>query len=240
MIDLHYWPTPNGWKVAIMLEECALPYRLVPVNIGKGEQFHARFIAISPNNRMPAIVDHAPADRGPALSVFESGAILIYLAEKTGLFLPGAMRQRNTTLQWLMWQIGGLGPMAGQLGHFLLYAPERIAYAQSRYADEVDRLYGVLDRQLQQTGAHVAGTPYTIADMAIFPWIRIHRKQQIDLARFPHVQRWYELLLQRPPVQRALALGRELRADTLTDAARQALFGQTADSVRDHHPQNPS
>lgn len=222
-----------------MLEECALPYRIVPVNIGKGEQFHAPFIAISPNNRMPAIVDHAPDDRGAALSVFESGAILLYLAEKTGRFLPVALRERSIALQWLMWQMGGLGPMAGQLGHFLLYAPQPIPYAQQRYADEVDRLYGVLDRQLQRTGAHVAGSEYTVADMAIFPWIRIHRKQRIDLARFPHVQRWYTLLYRRPAVQRALALGRELRADTLTDEARQALFGQTADSVR-ANPPDPS
>lgn len=234
MIDLHYWPTPNGWKIAIMLEECALPYRMLPVDIGKAEQFHARFLAISPNNRMPAIVDHAPADGGAALSVFESGAILLYLAEKTGRFLPGALRERSMAMQWLMWQMGGLGPMAGQLGHFLLYAPERIPYAQQRYADEVDRLYGVLDRQLQRTGAHVAGTDYTVADMAILPWVRIHRKQQIDLERFPHVRRWYRQLFPRPAVQRALALGRELRADTLSDEARKALFGQTADSVRDN------
>jgi GSH-dependent disulfide-bond oxidoreductase len=238
MIDLHYWPTPNGWKIAIMLEECALPYRVRPVDIGKGEQFHAEFLAISPNNRMPAIVDHAPADHGPALSVFESGAILLYLAEKTGRFLPTAMRERSTVVQWLMWQMGGLGPMAGQLGHFRLYAPEPIAYATQRYADEVDRLYGVLDRRLEHTGAHVAGHDYTIADMAIFPWVRIHRKQQVDLARFPHVARWYAAVYERPAVLRALAVGRELRADSLTDAARKALFGQTADSVRHNQAGN--
>lgn len=236
MIDLYYWPTPNGWKVAIMLEECGLAYRMVPVNIGKGEQFHAHFLAISPNNRMPAIVDHAPPDHGDAHSVFESGAILIYLAEKTGRFLPAHLRERGMVLQWLMWQMGGLGPMAGQLGHFLLYAPEPIEYARRRYAAEVDRLYGVLDRQLARTGAYVAGTAYTIADMAIFPWIRIHRKQQVDLARFTHLARWYDVVLQRPAVGRALALGRDLRADTLTDEARKALFGQTADLLPKDKP----
>ncbi len=234
MIDLYYWPTPNGWKISIMLEECALPYRMVPVNIGKGEQFHEKFLAIGPNNRMPVIVDHAPSDAGAAFPVFESGAILIYLAEKTGRFLPAGLRERHTALQWLMWQMGGLGPMAGQLGHFLLYAPEPLPYAQRRYADEVDRLYGVLDRQLARTGAHVAGDDYTIADMAIFPWIRIHRKQQVDLARFAHVAHWYDTVFARPAVQRALDLGKELRAHTLTDEARKALFGQTADSLRQH------
>lgn len=239
MIDLYYWPTPNGWKVSIMLEECDVPYRMVPVNIGKGEQFHAQFLAISPNNRMPAIVDHVPSDHGAALSVFESGAILIYLAEKTGRFLPAGLRERSLVLQWLMWQMGGLGPMAGQLGHFLLYAPEPIVYAQRRYADEVDRLYGVLDKQLAQTEAYVAGAHYTIADMAIFPWIRIHRKQQVDLARFAHVTRWYNTVFQRPAVVRALALGKALRADTLTDDARKALFGQTAASVRQDMKDKP-
>lgn len=240
MIDLYYWPTPNGWKVAIMLEECALPYRLIPVNIGKGEQFHAKFLAIGPNNRMPVIVDHAPSDNDDrAFGVFESGAILIYLAEKTGRFLPEGLRERHTVLQWLMWQMGGLGPMAGQLGHFLLYAPEPIEYARRRYADEVDRLYGVLDTRLAQTGAYVAGDDYTIADMAIFPWIRIHRKQQVELARFAHVARWYDTVFQRPAVQRGLALGKELRADTLTDEARKALFGQTADSLREDRRLTP-
>ena len=239
MIDLYYWPTPNGWKISIMLEECGLPFRMVPVNIGKGEQFHEKFLAVGPNNRMPVIVDHAPADAGAAFAVFESGAILIYLAEKTGRFLPAGLRERHTVLQWLMWQMGGLGPMAGQLGHFLLYAPESVPYAQRRYADEVDRLYGVLDRRLAQTGAHVAGDDYTIADMAIFPWIRIHRKQQVDLARFAHVARWYETVRQRPAVQPALDLGKELRADTLSDEARKALFGQTADSLRGHTGNTP-
>ncbi len=238
MIDLHYWPTPNGWKLSIFLEEAGLPYRLCPVNIGKGEQFAPAFLAISPNNRMPAIVDHAPADGGASVSVFESGACLIYLAEKTGLFLPNNLRERAATLQWLMWQIGGLGPMAGQNGHFLLYAPEKIPYAQARYSNEVDRLYGVLDKRLGQTGAYVAGPDYSIADMAIFAWVRTYKAQQVELQKFEHVQRWYHQLKERSGVQRGLEVGRDLRANTLSAEARQALFGQTAASMQagNHNP----
>ena len=239
MIDLHYWPTPNGWKVSIMLEECGLPYALKPVNIGRGEQFSAEFLALSPNNRMPAIVDHDPPGGGAPIALFESGAILIYLAEKTGRFLPLDLRGRHATLQWLMWQMGGLGPMAGQNGHFLLYAPEKIPYALERYAKEVNRLYGVLDAQLARTGQYVAGGEYTIADMAIFPWIRTHKAQQIALAEFPHVERWYNLLFERPAAKRGLDLGKELRLPKMDDEARKALFGQTAQSVRDGaHKQN--
>ena len=219
-----------------MLEECALAYRMVPVDIGKGEQFAPGFLAISPNNRMPAIVDHDPTDAGADVSLFESGAILIYLAEKTGRLLPTALRPRNQVLQWLMWQMGGLGPMAGQNGHFRLYAPEPVPYALDRYAREVDRLYGVLDQQLGRTGAYVAGADYSIADVAVFPWIRTYKMHQIDLQRFPHVLRWYNIVHARPAVMRGLALGKELRAPSLTPQARQALFGQTADSIRtDHH-----
>jgi GSH-dependent disulfide-bond oxidoreductase len=232
MIDLHYWPTPNGWKISIALEEMGLPYTLKPVNIGKGDQFHPEFLGISPNNRMPAIQDHAPADGGAPVSLFESGAILIYLAEKTGRFLPAELRPRAATLQWLMWQMGGLGPMAGQNGHFLLYAPEKVPYAIERYGKEVDRLYGVLEGQLARTQAHVAGAHYSIADMAILPWIRTHKAQQVDLNRFPNVQRWYGELMARPAVQRGLDVGKELRAPALTEEARKALFGQTAESVR--------
>ena len=232
MIDLHYWTTPNGWKISIMLEECALPYRLVPVNIGKGEQFTPEFLALSPNNRMPAIVDHAPAGGGAPVSVFESGAILIYLAEKTGLYLPADLRGRYQVLQWVMWQMGGLGPMAGQNGHFRLYAPEKIPYAIERYGNEVNRLYGVLDTQLARTGAFVAGAAYSIADMAIFPWVRTHKAQQVALEDFPNIQRWYDALFQRPAVKRGLDLGKDLRAPGLTEEARKALFGQTAQSVR--------
>jgi GST-like protein len=233
MIDLHYWPTPNGWKVSIMLEECGLPYTLKPVNIGRGEQFSPEFLAISPNNRMPAIVDHDPPGGGAPVAVFESGAILIYLAEKTGRFLPADLRGRHATLQWLMWQMGGLGPMAGQNGHFLLYAPERLPYAIERYAKEVNRLYGVLDAQLVRTGHYVAGGEYTIADIAIFPWIRTHKAQQIALAEFPHVERWYNTLFQRPAAKRGLDLGKELRPPKMDEEARKALFGQTAQSVRE-------
>ena len=242
MIDLCYWPTPNGWKISIMLEECELPFNFIPVNIGKGEQFAPGFLAISPNNRMPAIVDHAPIGGGAPIAVFESGAILQYLAEKTGKFLPPAsdMRSRYGVLQWLMWQMGGLGPMAGQNGHFLLYAPEKIPYATDRYGKEVDRLYGVLNTQLAATRAYVAGADYSIADMAIFPWVRTHKAQNVDLARFPEVERWYDGLFERHAVKRGLDLGKELRAPALTDEARKALFGQTADSVRAGSLDTPS
>ena len=232
MIDLYYWPTPNGWKISLMLEECGLPYALKPVNIGKGEQFAPEFLAFSPNNRMPAIIDHAPADGGAPVSVFESGAILIYLAEKTGRFLPRSLRERKAVLEWLMWQMGGLGPMAGQNGHFLLYAPEKIPYAVERYGKEVNRLYGVLDGQLQRTGAFVAGAEYSIADMAIFPWIRTYKAQQVPLQEFLHVQAWFDRILARPATTPALDLGKDLRAPALTDEARKALFGQTAQSVK--------
>ena len=238
MIDLHYWPTPNGWKISIMLEECGLPYRVLPVNIGRGEQFRPEFLALSPNNRMPAIVDHDPAGEGThpmggggPLSIFESGAILIYLAEKSGRFLPADLRGHMAALQWLMWQMGGLGPMAGQNGHFLLYAAEKQPYPIKRYGDEVDRLYGVLDAQLGRTGSFVAGD-YGIADMAIFPWIRTHKAQQIDLSRFPHIERWYNALFQRPGVKRGLDVGKDLRNAGMDEEAKKIMFGQTADSLR--------
>lgn len=233
MIDLHYWPTPNGWKIAIMLEECGLPYTLRPVNIGRGEQFAPDFLAISPNNRMPAIVDLDPPGGGAPIALFESGAILIYLAEKTGRFLPADLRGRHAAIQWLMWQMGGLGPMAGQNGHFLLYAPEKVPYALDRYSREVDRLYGVLDTQLARTGQYVAGGEYTIADMAIFPWIRTHKAQHVSLAEFSHIERWYDTLFQRPPTKRGLDLGKELRPPSMDEEARKTLFGQTAQSVRE-------
>lgn len=236
MIDLYYWPTPNGWKISIMLEECDLPYKLIPINIGKGEQFAPDFLRISPNNRMPAIVDYAPAGGGEPVAIFESGAILQYLADKTGRFLSPVLRDRYQALQWMNWQIGGLGPMAGQNGHFLLYAPEKIAYAIDRYGKEVDRLYGVLDNQLAVTGAFVAGTAYSIADMAIFPWIRTHKAQNVDLHKFPHVQGWYDNMFERSAVKRGLDIGKELRAPALTEEARKALFGQTADSIKNMAP----
>ena len=232
MIDLYYWPTPNGWKISIMLEECGLPYRTLPVNIGKGEQFAPAFLAISPNNRMPAIVDNAPADGGAPIPIFESGAILLYLAEKCGHFMPRDVRGRYQVMQWLMWQMGGLGPMAGQNGHFRIYAPEKVPYAIERYGKEVNRLYGVLNTQLGATGAFVAGAEYSIADIAILPWIRTHTAHQVALADFPHVERWYNTLLERPAVRRGVDLLKELRASSLTEEARKVLFGQTAQSVR--------
>lgn len=226
MIELHYWPTPHGWHISIMLEECGLPYRIVPVNIGRGEQFTPEFVAlINQHHKMPAIVDpHPPTGRGP-LTVTESGAILIYLAEKTGQLLPTEPRQRLQVLQWLMWQVGGLGPMTSQNGHFLQYASEDVPYAIARYGRETQRLYGVLDQQLAQTGQHIAGDAFSIADIAALPWIRMHKAQQIDLAAYPHVAAWYARVAARPGVQRGLAVGRELRAPVLSEAARTALFG---------------
>ncbi len=197
MIDLHYAPTPNGWKISIVLEELGLPYRVIPVNIRAGEQFSAEFLAISPNNRIPAIVDHAPADGGAPFSAFETGAILIYLAEKTGRFLAADLRGRSTTIQWVMWQMAGLGPMLGQHGHFALYAAEKIPYAIARYRDEATRLYGVLDRQLAATGAYVAGD-YSIADIACFPWTMTHKAQGFTLDDYPNVKRWYAEVRARP------------------------------------------
>lgn len=229
MIDLHYWPTPNGWKISIMLEECGLAYRVHPVNIGRGAQFEPGFLAISPNNRIPAIVDHDPPGGGEPVPVFETGAILVYLAEKTGMLLPTRLRERKQVLEWLMWQMGGLGPMLGQNGHFLLYAPERIPYAVERYGREARRLYGVLDAQLARTGTFVAGA-YSIADIACFPWIVTHKRQQLSLDEFPNVKRWFAQVRARPEVQRGMAVGAELRnASALPDEeARRVLFGQGA------------
>jgi len=234
MIDLHYWPTPNGWKISIMLEECGLPYRVIPVNIGRGAQFEPGFLAISPNNRIPAIVDHDPADGGEPVPVFESGAILVYLAEKTGRLLPASLRERKRALEWLMWQMGGLGPMLGQNGHFLLYAPEKIPYAIDRYGREARRLYGVLDAQLGRTGAYVAGD-YSIADIACFPWIVTHKRQGLSLDDFPHVKRWFAAVRERAAVGRGMAVGEELRNPSALpdEQARKVLFGQGA-------PANPS
>jgi GST-like protein len=230
MIDLHYWPTPNGWKVSIMLEETGLPYRMVPVNIGRGEQFQPAFLAISPNNRMPAIVDDDPPGGGAPLSVFESGAILLYLGDKTGQFLPGDLRGRYEVTQWLMWQMGGLGPMAGQAHHFRQYAPEKIAYGIDRYTKEVNRLYGVLDRRLADR-PFLAGE-YSIADMAAYPWVVPFKNQGQDLAEFPHLKRWFEAMGERPGVQRGMAVGKDLRSTTpMDDEAKKVLFGQTAKST---------
>lgn len=226
MIELLTAPTPNGWKISIMLEECGLPYRVRWVDLGKGEQFAPDFLAISPNNRIPAIVDHAPADQGEPLAVFETGAILLYLAEKTGQFLPADLRGRKQVLEWLFWQIGGLGPMLGQHGHFRLYAPERIAYATERYRNEALRLYGVLDRQLART-AHVGGEDYSIADMACFPWVQTWKAQGIPLSDYPAITAWYERLKQRPALRKGMDLGRATMNKRPQDSAetRRVLFG---------------
>jgi len=210
MIDLYYWPTPNGWKITIMMAECEIAYRPIPVDIGKGEQFLPEFLKVSPNNRIPAIVDHEPPDGGVPISLFESGAILIYLAEKSGKLIPTDLRSRNTVHEWLMWQVGGLGPMAGQNGHFLLYASEKIPYAIQRYSDEVRRLYSVLDRQLAKTGRFVAGE-YSIADIAIFPWIVTHKAQGLSLTEYPHVSDWFNKVRARPAVSNGMEVLRELR-----------------------------
>ncbi|WP_460127300.1 glutathione binding-like protein [Pseudomonas sp. H1_D05] len=205
MIDLYYWTTPNGHKISLFLEEAGLPYNVHPINIGQGEQFQPHFLKIAPNNRIPAIVDHEPADGGEPLSLFESGAILLYLAEKTGKFLPQDLRGRQTALQWLFWQMGGLGPMAGQNHHFSQFAPEKIPYAIKRYIDETARLYGVLNQQLADN-EFVAGSEYSIADMAIYPWIVSHKWQSQNLEDFPHVQRWFNRIKDRPATVKAYAL----------------------------------
>lgn len=228
MIHLHYWPTPNGHKITLFLEETGLPYTIHPVNIGKGEQFAPDFLKIAPNNRMPAIVDDEPADGGDPISIFESGAILLYLAEKTGRFLGPDLRTRVEQTQWLMWQMGGLGPMLGQNHHFNRYAPEKIPYAIERYVKETNRLYGVLDRRLEGR-AFIAGD-YSIADMAAYPWIVPHEAQGQNLADFPNVQRWFEAIRTRPATERAYALGEQVNASggEMTEEARRNLFGQTA------------
>ncbi|MDU9415640.1 glutathione binding-like protein [Pseudomonas sp. zfem005] len=205
MIDLYYWTTPNGHKITLFLEETGLPYRIHPINIGKDEQFQPHFLKIAPNNRIPAIVDHAPADGGEPLSLFESGAILLYLAEKTGRFIPQDLRGREETLQWLFWQMGGLGPMAGQNHHFNRFAPEKVPYAIQRYVKETARLYGVLDKRLADR-PFVAGAEYGIADMAIYPWIVPHTFQEQDLDDFPNLKRWFQSIQARPATIRAYDL----------------------------------
>lgn len=228
MIELYYWPTPNGHKITLFLEESAVPYRIVPVDIAKGEQFKPEFLAFSPNNRMPAIIDREPADHGEPIPVFESGAILIYLAEKTGQFLPADVRGRNSVLEWLCWQVGGLGPMAGQNHHFNRYAPEKLPYAMERYIKETNRLYGVMDRRLA-LHPYLAGADYSIADMAAYPWIVPWQLQSQDLAMFPALKAWFEKIAARPATLRAYARGDSFQAPpVMTDEARKVLFGQTA------------
>ncbi|TYC56129.1 thiol:disulfide oxidoreductase [Zoogloea oleivorans] len=231
MIDLYYWTTPNGHKITLFLEEAGLPYRIVPINIGKGEQFQPDFLHIAPNNRIPAIVDNAPAGGGEPISIFESGAILLYLAEKTGQFLAADPRVRIDTLQWLFWQMGGLGPMAGQNHHFVQYAPETIPYAIDRYVKETARLYAVLNKRLADR-EFIAGADYSIADMACYPWIVPHERQRQNLADFPHLARWFEAIRQRPATVRAYALAEQInKAPVMDEAAKKLLFGQDADTV---------
>ncbi|RDZ26334.1 glutathione S-transferase N-terminal domain-containing protein [Lysobacter silvisoli] len=226
MIDLYFWPTPNGLKLKLFMEESGLPHRLMPIDIGKGEQFDPDYLKISPNNKIPALVDHEPLGGGAPLSLFESGAMLQYLAEKTGRFLPAEPRRRYEVLQWLYWQVGGLGPMAGQIGHFNVYAPEKVPYAIDRYTRETHRLYGVLDRQL--AGREYIAGEYSIADMASYPWMVPHASHGQSLQDFPELRRWFEAMAQRPAVQRTYAEAPQSYAPNtkISEEERKVLFGQ--------------
>ncbi len=232
MIDLYYWPTPNGWKATIALEEMELPYRVVPVNIGRGDQFKEEFLRISPNNRMPAIVDHEPMGGGEPLAMFESGAILLYLAEKSGRFLPQGVRERYDVTQWVMWQMGNLGPMLGQHNHFIRYAPDKLDYAIERYRNEVLRLFAVLNGQLDGR-EHICGE-YSIADMMSWPWVLTYKSQGIDLDQYRHLRRWYDVLKERPALRRGFEVGRDTRGlgsgagKGPDEEARKHLFGKTS------------
>ena len=224
MIDVFSWPTPNGHKVHILLEECGLPYRAIPVNIGAGDQFKPEFLAISPNNKIPAITDPDGPD-GQPISLFESGAILVYLASKTGRFLPTDVRGRYEVLQWLMFQMGGVGPMLGQNHHFRQYAPEKLPYAIDRYTNEARRLYGVIDRRLAAS-AWLGGSDYSIADIATWPWLRNWKNQGIELSDFPHLQKWFHAIEERPAVQRGVQVLAELRKPITDEQSREVLFGR--------------
>ena len=226
MIDVYSWPTPNGHKVHIMLEECGLPYQTHAIHIGRGDQFQPDFLKISPNNKIPAIVDSEGPD-GQPIALFESGAILLYLAAKVGRFLPQDVRQRYDVLQWLMFQMGGVGPMLGQAHHFRIYAPEKIPYAVDRYTNEARRLYGVMNGQIQRTGAYIAGPDYSIADIAIYPWLRSWQNQGIDWADFPQLKGWFDRVGARPAVRRGEQVLADQRAGLRTDAEKEVLFGKT-------------
>ncbi len=224
-IQVYSWPTPNGHKVHIMLEECGLPYRAIPVNIGTGDQFKPEFLAISPNNKIPAIIDpNGPG--GKPISLFESGAILVYLAGKTGKFLPKGDRAKYDVLQWLMFQMGGVGPLLGQNHHFRLYAPEKLPYAIERYTNEAKRIYGVIDKQLAQS-PFLAGKTYSIADIATYPWLRNWKNQGIELADYPHLKAWFEGIEARPAVQRGCKVLADLRKPITDDKSREILFGKS-------------
>ena len=228
MIELYYWPTPNGHKVTMFLEEAGLDYSIHPVDISAGDQFKPEFLAFSPNNRMPAIIDRTPVDGGEPVTVFESGAILLYLAEKSGRYLSTNLRERKAVLEWLFWQVGGLGPMAGQNHHFGLYAPEKIPYAIARYVNETNRLYGVLDRRLAER-EYLAGDAYSIADMATYPWVVPWKRQQQQLDDFPNLRRWFDAIGARPATISAYARGEPFAArPTVTEEGKKLLFGQTA------------
>lgn len=225
MIELHYWPTPNGHKVTMFFEEAGLDYEIHPVDIGAGDQFKPEFLAISPNNKMPAIVDRAPADNGDPISVFESGAILEYLADKSGQFIPTDLRGRKTVLEWLYWQVGGLGPMLGQNHHFTNYAPEKIPYAIKRYQDETRRLYGVLDKQLE--GRHfIAGEDYSIADIACYPWVVASNKHNVNMAELPNLDAWCRAIATRPATKKAFAIGDQFKSRASDAERTQNLFGK--------------
>ena len=231
MIDVYYWTTPNGHKVTMLLEELGLPYEIKPIDIGKGDQFDADFLAISPNNRIPAIVDHDPQGSDQPVSVFESGAILLYLAEKTGQFIPSELHGRKTVLEWLFWQMGGLGPMLGQNHHFVTYAPEKIPYAMDRYINEASRLYGVLNKRLQDH--EYLADEYSIADMACYPWTVSHERQKQDLNDFPHVKRWFEEIKSKPATKRAYAIPEQMQLQGgINEEAAKILFGQDSSVVR--------
>ena len=233
MIDLYFWTTPNGYKPVLFLEETGVPYTIVPVNIGKGEQFEPEFLKISPNNRIPAIVDHAPADGGTPVSVFESGAIMWYLAEKAGKFLPTGPLGRKQAMEWLFWQVGNQGPLAGQLSHFVNYAPKDEHYSRARYAKEYDRCLGVLEQRLEDR-PYILGEDYSIADMISWPWVLIAKPLGQSLDDLPNVARWRRAVKERPAVQRAVDLGKEFRRNAPpSEAERKILFGQTAKSVRE-------
>jgi GST-like protein len=231
LIDLYYWPTPNGHKITMFLEESGLPYEIRPINIATGQQFSAGFLSIAPNNRIPAILDRTPADGGEPVGVFESGAILIYLAEKIGRFLPASARARTAVLEWLIWQVAGLGPMAGQNHHFARYAAEKIPYAIERYVNETNRLFGVLDRQL--LGREYVAGDYSIADMACYPWVVPHERLSQRLGDFPALSAWFRRMAARPAVVRAYERGAPWTTTApLSDEARKILFGQTAANTR--------
>ncbi len=230
MIEVYSWPTPNGHKVHIMLEECGLPYRVIPVDIGRGAQFESDFLAISPNNKIPAIVD-PDGPEGKPLSLMESGAILLYLAGKTGRFLPAGVAEKYDVLQWLMFQVGGVGPMLGQAHHFRLYAPEKLPYAIERYTNEANRLYGVINKRLGHS-PYIGGKTYSVADMAIWPWLRSWKNQGVNMGDYPHLKGWFDEIDQRPAVQRGVQVLANQRQPLTDDKAREALFGNTQHTRR--------